>query len=93
MCMPMWRAAIASFIMFSFGAFVPLLPFLVADGTPAVVAAFVATGALLYAVGAALSLLTMRSAVRTGLRQLALGWGAAGLTYVVGALVGSGTPV
>ncbi len=88
-----WRAAIASFVMFSFGAFVPLLPFLVADGTTAVVSAFVATGALLYAVGAALSLLTMRSAVRTGLRQLALGWGAAALTYVVGALVGSGTPV
>ncbi len=87
-----WQAAIASFVMFAFGAFVPLVPFLVSQGVGAVIAAFLATGALLYTVGAALSLLTMRSGIRMGLRQLALGWGAAGLTYLVGTLLGSGTP-
>ncbi len=88
-----WRAAIASFVTFSFGAFVPLMPFLVSNGVGAVLVAFMATGALLYAVGAVLSLLTLRSSVGTGLRQLALGWGAAGLTYLVGVWIGSGTPL
>lgn len=87
-----WRAAIASFVMFAFGAFVPLVPFLIVEGVPAALIALVVTGILLYAVGAALSLLTMRSALRTGMRQLGLGWGAAGLTYVVGVLMGTGTP-
>lgn len=87
-----WRAAIASFVMFAFGAFMPLLPFLVTAGAGAATAALVITGGLLYAVGAALSLLTMRSPVRSGLRQLGLGWAAAGLTYLVGVLLGTATP-
>lgn len=88
-----WRAAIASFVTFSFGAFVPLLPFLVIEGTEAAAVALAATGLLLYAVGAALSLLTLRSTVRSGLRQLGLGWGAAAATYVVGAAIGGQIPV
>ncbi|MGI9016916.1 MAG: VIT1/CCC1 transporter family protein [Euzebya sp.] len=87
-----WKAAIASFITFSFGAFIPLAPFLATSGTAAALIALFATGLLLYVVGATLSLLTMRSAVRAGLRQLGLGWGAAGATYVVGLLIGGGTP-
>ncbi len=87
------RAAVASLLTFAFGALVPLLPFLVGGGTAAAVVALVATGSLLYGVGAALSLLTMRSGVRSGLRQLLLGWGAAGATYLVGLLIGGGTPV
>lgn len=87
-----WRAATASFITFGFGAFVPLVPFLVGSGVAAALAALAATGVLLYAVGAALSVLTMRRGRRSGLRQLALGWGAAGLTYLVGLLMGPGTP-
>jgi VIT1/CCC1 family predicted Fe2+/Mn2+ transporter len=87
-----WRAAVASFVTFAFGAFVPLIPFLAAQGVPAAAVAMAATGLLLYAVGAALSVLTMRPAVRSGLRQLALGWGAAGVTYLVGLVLGTGTP-
>lgn len=85
------KAAIASLVTFAFGAVVPLLPFLVTSGVTAALIALVAAGALLYTVGAALSLLTLRSAVRTGLRQLGLGWGAALATYIVGLLIGGGT--
>lgn len=83
-----WRAAVASFTTFAVGALVPLLPFLMASGTGAALAALLATGAVLYAVGAALSLLTMRSSVRSGLRQLLLGWAAAAVTYGVGLAIG-----
>ncbi|CAN5451485.1 hypothetical protein BH23ACT9_BH23ACT9_20670 [soil metagenome] len=84
------RAAVASFLTFAFGAIVPLVPFLIGNGTAAAIAALLSTGVLLYGVGASLSLLTMRSPVRSGVRQLALGWGAAGLTYLVGLLLEAG---
>lgn len=84
------RAALASFFTFAFGAFVPLLPFLVGSGLAAALVALALTGVLLYGVGAGLSLLTLRPAWRSGLRQLALGWGAAGVTYLVGTLMGNG---
>lgn len=83
-------AAVASFFTFAFGAVVPLVPFLFLDARTAAIAALVATGALLYTLGATLSLLTLHGAVRTGMRQLLLGWGAAGATYLVGTLIGSG---
>lgn len=83
------QAAITSFLTFGFGAMVPLLPFLVGGGTAAALSALAATGVLLYGVGAALSLLTLRSAVRSGLRQLGLGWGAALATYVIGLALGA----
>ncbi|HUG85051.1 MAG TPA: VIT1/CCC1 transporter family protein [Euzebya sp.] len=84
------QAAVASLLTFAFGAFIPLLPFLLLSGTSAAIVALVATGVLLYGVGAALSLLTMRSPIRSGLRQLGLGWGAAALTYAVGLMLGAG---
>jgi vacuolar iron transporter family protein len=84
------RAAVASLLTFAFGAAVPLVPFAIGGGVAAALVALVTTGVLLYAVGASLSLLTMRSTVRSGLRQLGLGWAAAGLTYVVGRLLDAG---
>lgn len=84
------QAAVASLLTFAFGAVVPLVPFLLGSGVAAAVTALVLTGGLLYAVGASLALLTMRSPLRSGLRQLLLGWGAAALTYVVGLVVGAG---
>lgn len=84
------QAAVASLLTFAFGAIVPLAPFLLGSGVAAAMTALVLTGALLYVVGASLALLTMRSPVRSGLRQLLLGWGAAAVTYAVGLVVGAG---
>ena len=83
-----WGAALASFLSFGAGALVPLLPFLFAPDELALVAAVALTGGALFGVGAMISLFTGRSAVRDGLRMLAIGGGAGAVTYFVGRLLG-----
>ena len=80
-------AAGSSFVTFALGAFVPLIPFLLSSGTPAVVASAVLTGLALFGVGAAMSYLTGRSWLLSGARMLAIGAAAAGITYLVGSLL------
>lgn len=81
-------AAISSFLTFSLGALVPLIPFLVMSGTAAVVASATLTGLALLIVGGLTSRLTGRSPLLSALRMFAIGMGAASVTYVVGALLG-----
>jgi VIT1/CCC1 family predicted Fe2+/Mn2+ transporter len=83
-------AAVGSFFAFTLGAFVPLLPYLVARGAPAFVVSLVASLGALFVLGVGISLLTRRSPVRTGLRQVALGGLAAAVTFGVGTLIGVG---
>ena len=83
-----WGAAISSFAAFGTGALVPLLPFLFVRAEGALLAAVAVTGVALFGVGAMISLFTGRSAVRDGLRMLAIGGGAGAVTYVVGWLLG-----
>ena len=85
-----FAAAAYSFVAFAAGAFVPVAPFVVAAGTAALVTAAVLAAIALFLVGAGLSLVTNRPATRAGLRQLGIGGVAAGLTYLVGTLVGVG---
>lgn len=80
-------AAGSSFLTFSLGAFVPLLPFLVTSGTTAVVASAILSGIALFGVGAAMSYLTGRSWLFSGLRMLGVGAAAAAVTYLVGKLL------
>ena len=83
-----WGAAISSCVSFASGAFVPLVPFLLASGTFAFAVAVVLSAVALFAVGAAVSLFTGRSAVFSGVRQIAIGALAAAVTYGVGHLIG-----
>lgn len=83
-----WGAAISSFASFATGALVPLVPFLALGREPALVTAVTATGAALFCVGAVISLFTGRSAVRDGLRMLAIGAAAGAITYAIGSLLG-----
>jgi len=85
-----WGAAISSFISFCAGAAIPLAPFLVTSGNPALLAAVVLTAASLFAVGATLSLFTGRHAILGGLRMLAIGGTAGAATYFIGRLMGVG---
>lgn len=87
-----WGAAIGSFLAFSLGAFVPLLPFLLSSGLPATAAALVAAFGCLFLVGAGVSLLTGRSVWFSGLRQVTIGAAAAAVTYAVGTLIGVQIP-
>ena len=84
-----WGAAFYSFIAFSIGAFVPLLPFLMTSGQVAFVAALGLSFAALFAVGAGVSIVTGRGMVFSGLRQVVIGAGAAAVTYGVGSVIGS----
>ena len=83
-----WGAAIFSFMAFAVGAFVPLLPFILLSGSTALLVSIALTAVTLFGVGAAVSLLTGKSAIYTGLRQLAIGAAAAAITYAVGSLIG-----
>jgi vacuolar iron transporter family protein len=80
-------AATSSFVMFSFGALVPLLPFFAAGGTGAVVASGVLSGVTLFAVGAAMSYFTGKRFYVSGLRMLIVGAAAAAITFWVGKLL------
>jgi VIT1/CCC1 family predicted Fe2+/Mn2+ transporter len=82
-------AATFSFVAFAVGAAVPLLPFLVASGTVALVAAGILAAFSLFVVGAGISLVTNRRPGRAGVRQLVVGAAAAVGTYLVGLAVGT----
>lgn len=84
-----WGAAIYSFIAFSIGAVIPLVPFLVASGQVAFVAALVASFVSLFVVGAAVSIVTGRNMLFSGTRQVLIGAAAAAVTYGVGSLIGA----
>ncbi len=82
------NAAVSSFFAFAAGAALPLVPLLFMTGTRALLVAIVASGAALFAVGATLSLFTGRSAMLSGVRMLALGALAGGVTFGIGRLTG-----
>jgi len=82
-----WAAAWSSFLSFSLGAMVPLLPFLVARQRHALLASVGLTTLALFGIGAAISLFTGRKAWRGGLRMLLIGAAAAGATYSIGRLL------
>ena len=89
-----WSASIWSFVAFAFGAIVPVLPFVFSDASwPFVVTSGALSAVALFGVGAALSLFTGRSAVRSGLRQLGIGIAAAAATFGIGSVIGVTTDV
>jgi vacuolar iron transporter family protein len=83
------QAASASFLLFCVGATPPVVPFAVVDGTLAVVASLILSGLALFGIGAAITLLTGRSPLGSGLRQLVIGFAAAAVTFVIGAAIGT----
>jgi VIT1/CCC1 family predicted Fe2+/Mn2+ transporter len=84
-----WVAAATSFALFSIGAIVPVVPFLLFGGATAIVTSATLAGLALFGVGAAITLVTGRGVVRSGVRQLAFGLVAAAITYGIGTLVGA----
>ncbi|GGK57704.1 VIT1/CCC1 transporter family protein [Streptomyces flaveus] len=80
-------AAASSFGSFALGALLPVLPYLLGATAlwPAVLLALLG----LFACGAVVARVTARSWWYSGLRQLALGGAAAGVTYALGSLFGA----
>jgi len=81
-------AAVSSFLSFSVGALIPLMPYLL--GAETLLPALVVSMLALFAVGVLVSRVTVRSWLFSGMRQLTLGAVAAGVTYLVGTAVGTG---
>jgi VIT1/CCC1 family predicted Fe2+/Mn2+ transporter len=77
-------------ISFAFGAAVPVIPFLFGGGTVITILSLGLSLVGLFAVGAAVSLLTGRGLLFSGFRQLAIGLGAAVVTFLIGSLIGVG---
>ncbi len=83
-----WGASISSFFAFSFGALIPLVPFLLHGVGHAVWIACGLSAVGLFAVGAALALFSGKSAVFGGLRMLLIGAAAGAATFGIGRLIG-----
>jgi VIT1/CCC1 family predicted Fe2+/Mn2+ transporter len=83
-----WVAAGTSLALFALGALVPLLPFLLLSGGPAIVGAAVLSGVALFALGAGITNLTGMNPIRAGARQLAFGAVAAAITFGIGFAIG-----
>jgi VIT1/CCC1 family predicted Fe2+/Mn2+ transporter len=85
-------AAASSFCFFASGALVPVLPYLIGlQGVSALLTAAVLVGLALVATGAVVGLLSGGPPLRRGLRQLAIGFVAAAVTYGLGSLFGTTT--
>jgi VIT1/CCC1 family predicted Fe2+/Mn2+ transporter len=83
-----WGAAGGSFAAFAVGAVLPVVPYVVTSGGVAFVASLVLSLVALFAVGAGVSLLSGRSTLFSGARQVAIGAAASAVTYAVGSLIG-----
>jgi VIT1/CCC1 family predicted Fe2+/Mn2+ transporter len=83
-------AAISSFFFFASGALLPVLPYLFGmEGLPAVLLSAGLVGVALLLTGATVGVLSGASPMKRALRQLAIGYGAAAVTYLIGLLFGS----
>ncbi len=81
-------AAAGSFLAFTLGALIPLIPYLLTAGPPAFMSSLGGSLAALAVLGYGISRLTRRPSVYVSVRQVMLGGIAAAVTYGVGALVG-----
>jgi len=83
-------AAVSSFFAFAIGALVPLLPWFFGSGTAATVMSIVLGGLASVIVGSLLARFTGRAVWFSAGRQLAIAAFAAGVTFLVGHIVGVG---
>ncbi len=84
-----WQAAFSSFLFFGAGAFVPIIPFLFSiSATTAGVIAMVLVSIALMFTGSITGILSGKPPLKRALRQLAVGLGAAVVTYLLGMAFG-----
>lgn len=82
-------AAVSSLGLFAIGATVPLVPWFITSGTPAVIASVVATGIASLVVGGWVSRSSDRPVAHGALRQLAIVIVASAVTYAIGKVFGT----
>lgn len=82
------EAAIYSFILFSAGAIIPVLPFIFTTGINAIVISVCLSAAGLFLIGAAITLFTGKNVWYSGFRQVVFGLIAAAITFGIGHIIG-----
>jgi VIT1/CCC1 family predicted Fe2+/Mn2+ transporter len=83
-----WGAAISSFVSFTLGALIPLLPFLFSHSHYNLFISIGLTMVSLFIIGASLSLFTQRNPWWSGIRTLLIGMAAGSITYITGGWLG-----
>ena len=81
-----WQAALTSFTLFTTGAIIPVIPFIVLSGNTAVVISILASSVTLFTIGAVITVFTGRPVLSTGIRQIIFGLVAATITFLIGHL-------
>lgn len=84
-----WGAALWSFLSFTLGSLIPLVPWLLWDGALALRVSIAAAAVTLFLVGAATSLFSGRNLYYGGLRMLTIGAAAGAATWMIGSLLGA----
>lgn len=83
------QAAISSFLSFTIGALIPLLPFIFGlQGPLGTTVAVILVGAILLVIGGTIGVLSGKPPFLRALRQAAIGIGAATVTYLLGVAAG-----
>lgn len=84
------KVAASSFAAFAAGAIVPVIPYVLTEGGLALGVAIALAAVALVVVGGVVGRLSGLGVIRSALRQLVVGAGAAAVTFVLGRLVGTG---
>lgn len=82
------EAAVYSFILFSIGAVIPVIPFMFTNGMKAIAISVSMSAAGLFLIGAAITLFTGKNVWYSGFRQVFFGLAAAAVTFGIGKLIG-----
>jgi VIT1/CCC1 family predicted Fe2+/Mn2+ transporter len=82
------QAAVTSFLLFAIGAIIPVWPYFMLSGHTALVTSLSSSAVGLFVIGAAITVLTGKGVMRSGLRQVGVGLLAAALTFGLGSLIG-----
>ena len=84
------KAALSSFVFFAVGALIPLIPYIAGlSGVTAIVCAAAVVGCALLGTGGVVGVLSGQAPAPRALRQLAIGYGAAAVTYLLGLAFGT----
>jgi VIT1/CCC1 family predicted Fe2+/Mn2+ transporter len=82
------EAAVTSFLLFSVGAIIPVIPFFFTIGLKAILISTGLSALGLFLIGASITLFTGKSVWFSGFRQVLFGLAAAAITFGIGRLIG-----
>jgi vacuolar iron transporter family protein len=83
-----FEAAFYSFLMFTVGGIIPVLPFIFTSGSQAIALSIIMSTIGLFLIGAAITLFTGKSLWYSGVRQIIFGLLAAAITFGIGRIIG-----